>query len=136
MSANPYTDAQANPGVSSSEQDRTIAMLAHLSPLVLSLVSAGWATIAAPLVFWLIYKDRSPLIRRASAGAFNFTVITWVATIVLWIITIATLFVGSVVTFPLMGVIWIMQLVCNIYGAMQARRGVMYRYPLEAPILS
>ncbi|WP_175477030.1 DUF4870 domain-containing protein [Ruania alba] len=38
--------------------DRTIAILAHLSPIIAMIVSIGFVSIAGPLLVWLIWRDR------------------------------------------------------------------------------
>ncbi len=114
--------------------DRTIAVLAHLSPLIAIALSAGLLSFLGPLVVWLIWKDRGPLIRNAAASAFNFNITVWLASVVAFII------VFTVVLIPLSIILWIgafvAQLVLSIKGALAANRGEVYRYPLQVPILS
>ena len=93
--------------------DRTWAMLAHLSPIV------GLGFIG-PLVIWLIYKDKSPFVADQAKEALNFSLALLIAVL----ICIATC-VGIIVT-PVLG---IGALVYQIIAAMEANKGVWYRYP-------
>ena len=115
-------------------EDRTVAMLAHLSALIAAILSAGWLSIAGPLIVWALYKDRSPLARQAAAGAFNFNLAVWAAFIVGWI----CLF--TIVLIPVAVIIWLVAgaaaLVCHILGAVRANRGEGYTYPFQIRVLS
>lgn len=114
--------------------DRTIAVLAHLSPLIAIVLSAGLLSFLGPLIVWLIWKDRSPLVRNAAASAFNFNMTVWLANV----LAFAVIF--TVVLIPLSIVLWVgafvAQLVLSIMGALAANRGEVYRYPLQVPLLS
>lgn len=117
-----------------SGDDRTIAVLAHLSPLIAMVVSAGWLSFLGPLLVWLVWRDRGPLVRNAAVSAFNFNVTVWVAMIAGWI----CLF--TVILIPLAIVLWlgafVAQVILSIKGALAANRGEVYRYPFQVPILS
>ncbi|MGI8978800.1 MAG: DUF4870 domain-containing protein [Pirellulaceae bacterium] len=93
--------------------DRTWAMLAHISPIV------GLGFIG-PLVVWLIYKDKSPFVADQAKESLNFNL----AVLVVVRICVATC-VGIVVA-PVVG---IGALVYQIIAAMEANKGVWYRYP-------
>ncbi|GAA4429712.1 hypothetical protein GCM10023169_32270 [Georgenia halophila] len=118
----------------SSRDDQAIAVLAHLSPLIAMVLTAGWLSFVGPLAIWLIFRDRGPLIRNAAASAFNFNLTVWIATIAAWI----CLF--TVILIPVAIVLWIaafvLQVVFSIIGAVRASRGEIYRYPMQIPILS
>jgi len=131
----PYGYGQQPPyGGQPSGDDRTIAVIAHLSPLIAMVVSAGWLSFLGPLIVWFIWRDRGPLIRNAAASAFNFNVTVWVVSILAWI-SIFTVILIPVAVVALIG-IFIAQLVLSIKGAMAASRGEIYRYPWQVPILS
>ncbi len=114
--------------------DRTIAVLAHLSPLIALILSAGMLSFLGPLIVWFVWRDRSPLIRNAAVSAFNFNVTVWIVSAIAWVC------VFTLILIPLSIVLWagafIVQLVLSIKGAMAASRGEVYRYPLQVPILS
>lgn len=121
-------------GQSPAGDDRTIAVLAHLSPLIAMVLSAGWLSFVGPLVVWLLFRERSTLVRNAAASAFNFNITVWLATIAGWI----CLF--TIILIPLAIILWIgafvAQVVFSVLGAMRASRGEVYRYPLQVPILT
>lgn len=114
--------------------ERTWAILSHLAPLIAGLVSAGTLSWLGPLVLWIVYKDRSPLVRQASASSFNFNITVWLATVVGGILcfTVILLPVGI----ALIAAAWIAQIVFSIKGAFAANRNEIYRYPFQVPILT
>lgn len=118
----------------SSGDDKTIAVLAHLSPIIAFVVTVGWLSWAGPLIVWLIWRDRSPLVRTAAATSFNFNVTIWIAIVVGWIciFTIVLIPLGLV----LLIVPGILQVIFSILGAIRASRGESYKYPLQIPILN
>jgi len=67
--------APAPPAELSAGDERTWAMLAHLSVL-LNLVT-GFLGVAAALVIYLVYKDRSRYVAYQSMQAFLFQLIFW-----------------------------------------------------------
>ncbi|MDO5644106.1 MAG: DUF4870 domain-containing protein [Dermabacter sp.] len=130
-------------GAMQPADERTWAVIAHLSLLVATLISAGFLGWLAPLVIFLVFKDRSPFIRQASAGAFNFSIILTVASIVAWTmfalgsvlfwLVVPILFVILAIIMWL--VIFVATIVVPILAAMAANRGQAYRYPLTPTIL-
>lgn len=126
---NPHSDAVLSPN-----DERTWAVLAHVSALVAAILSVGWLSFLGPLIVWAIYKDRSALVRGSAAGAFNFNVGLWVATIVGWIFFI------TLIGIPIAIIIWIVVFIASILyhvlAAMAANRGEVYRYPWSITILS
>jgi len=77
----------------------------------------------APLVIYLIYKDRDPFIRRHAAQALNFQIIAAIGFIISGILTIILIgFLTGLVVF----VCWI---VFPIMGGIAANKGEEYTYP-------
>ena len=113
--------------------DRVVAVLAHLSPIIAAIVSAGALSFLGPLILWFIYKDRSPLVRNASATSFNFHITVWACWIVAWILAF------TIVGLPISIVLWVVpgvaQIVLSIIGALRAWNGEIYRYPFQLTIL-
>lgn len=120
-------------GAASGIDDRTGALISHLSAPVAALISAGWLSIAGPLVMWLIFKDKSPFIRVASAESFNFQITTWIASIVGWILcfTIILLPIGLL----LILLAGLASIVFGIIGAVKVANGEQYRYPWNLKLL-
>ncbi|CAL8896191.1 hypothetical protein KVA01_22180 [Kocuria varians] len=115
------------------DDEKTVAVLTHLAGPVAALVSAGWLGFVGPLVVWFIYKDKSPFLRGAAAGAFNFNVTLWLVNVAGWIciftVILLPLGVALIIAY------WVMLLVCHIMAAVKAGRGEVYRYPMQLPIL-
>lgn len=116
---------------------RTMAVLSHLSTVVILLLTAGWLSILGPLVFWLIYRNRNgyQFVRVASAEAFNFNALVWIINIAAWILVFVTLGVGIVIALPVWLVVNVAAFVFHIIGAVKANKGEIYRYPLKISIL-
>lgn len=113
--------------------DRILAVLAHLSPIIAAIVSAGWLSFLGPLILYFIYKDRNALVRNAAASSFNFHITVWACWIVAWILAI------TIIGLPISIVLWVVpaiaQIVLSIVGALRAWNGEVYRYPFQLPIL-
>lgn len=135
-----------------TEQERHWAALAHLSALVLALLTswmAGVAGVLAAGVVYLVKRDASPFIADHAREAVNFnlsmliyTVAAFALGIVLLGATVLTLGLGLLVTAPaglvlLLAIagIAVMWLVCSILAAVAAWNGEAYRYPLTLRLL-
>ncbi|MEH0109031.1 DUF4870 domain-containing protein [Tersicoccus sp. MR15.9] len=120
-------------GWGAPQQDRTMAVVTHVIPLVAMFISVGWLGFVGPLVIWFIYRQGSPFVRRTAAGAFNFTVTIWLANLVAWICF------ATIILIPVAILLWIaafvLAIIFHISGAIRANRGQLYVYPLQIPIL-
>ena len=115
--------APPSPGGVATQEDRTLALLTHLSGIVLSFI--------VPLVLWLINKDKpeKEFLNDQAKEALNFqitVVIAWVIAIVLSAIAIG---------FLLYPVIWIGNLILCILAGVKANEGVAYRYPFALRLI-
>lgn len=119
-----------------SSNERTWSILAHLSAPAAFLLSAGSLSFLGPLVIWAVYKERSPLVRRAAAGSFNFNVTVWLIYIAAWVLVIFTLGLGFLVAIPVWIALFVIAAVLHVQAALKASRGETYTYPLQIPILS
>ena len=111
----PAYGAQAQAPVSPSDA-RMWSLFAHIGGLV--------TTFLAPLVIYLIYKDRDPFIRRHAAQALNFQIIIAIA-----------YFVSSLLIFVVIGFITyplavICSVIFSIMAAVAANKGEEYTYPM------
>ena len=113
--------------------DRTFAALAHASSLIAMVVSAGWLSFVGPLVMWLIYKDRSPFVRQAAAGSFNFNLGLWIMSIVGWIFILTV--IGIPIGLVLLAISVIAQIVGHVIGTLRATRGRTINYPFQLRVL-
>lgn len=117
-----------------SSDETGAAVVAHLSALVAAVVSAGSLSLLGPLIVWFIYKDKSPAVREAAAGAFNFNLSWWLLYWVGWLFFITV--IGIPVSLLLWAVITVVALWCHIRGALNASSGRPYRYPFQLRVLS
>ena len=116
-----------------ADADRTPAALAHASSLIAMVISAGWLSFVGPLVMWLLYKDRSPFVRQAAAGSFNFNIGLWVMSVVGWIFIITV--IGIPIGLILLAVSFLAQVIGHIVGTLRATRGRTMNYPFQIKIL-
>ena len=97
--------------------ERTWGLLAHLSPLLGSLVGLPFL---GPLVVWLIKKDESPFIADQAKESLNFQIAVLIA------VLICTATCVGIIVLP---VVIVGALVYEILAAVEANKGVYYRYP-------
>jgi uncharacterized Tic20 family protein len=109
------------PPVAPSKDDTNLALLAHILGIFTSFVGA--------LVIWLIKKDDSAYVGAQALEALNFQItiaIGWIVCMILTVVLIGAL---------LIPVLFIVNLIFCILGAMAASRGEMYRYPFALRLL-
>lgn len=132
----PWTAAYQGqaPKTYATADERLWSMMAHLSAVIAWVVSAGWLNIAGPFIVWLLQKDRSPFVRNAAAGAFNFTLTMWLVGVLGWVFTITI--VGAIIGIPMIIISGIGSIVLGIIGALKAWNGEAYTYPWQLKVLS
>jgi hypothetical protein len=133
---------------SPAETERHWAAMAHLSALLLALLTswaAGVAGVVAALVVWLLKKDDSPFVAEHAREALNFNLSMLLyacaaAALVIALVgvTVFTLGIGLILTLPAgillalagaaIAVLW---LVCSVTATIKAWNGEPYRYPLS-----
>ncbi|NAZ86177.1 DUF4870 domain-containing protein [Kineococcus indalonis] len=111
------------------EDERTWSVLAHVGTLL------AWISlpVIAPLVVFLVFKDRSLFVREHSAEALNasisLVIYELVLTTVATILTVVTLGLGAV-TFVVPAAVLVAATVFAVVAATRANSGRAYRYPL------
>ncbi|MBX9247040.1 DUF4870 domain-containing protein [Actinotalea ferrariae] len=113
----PGYGAPLQPPLSDAEQ-RQWALFAHLGPIILGFI--------APLVIWLVYKERGRFVEEQAKESLNFQITITLAAIAVGII--------SVVTFGLGGILYlafVVALVFMIMAAVAVNKGEAYRYPVN-----
>lgn len=101
---------------------RTWATLAHVGGIFLELI--------APLIVWLIFKDRGRFVDEQAKEALNFRItvaIGYFVGIVLTAIGIGAIIISGV---------WLLALVFSIMAAVATNKGQPYRYPLTLRVIS
>ncbi|MFW0155526.1 DUF4870 domain-containing protein [Rothia sp. P6271] len=124
-------------GVKISDKERSIAVLSHILPIIFLFLSAGTLSIFSPLIIWFIYQD-NPDYRFASASAaraFNFNLTLMTINIVAIILTLLTFGLAIFVLFITLVITSLMLLIFHINGALSARQGTIYEYPLQIRVL-
>jgi uncharacterized protein len=114
-----------NPGASTdaSSDDRTVALLTHLSGILFNFV--------VPLIVWLINKDKAEkaFLNDQAKEALNFNLTLLAIYIVLQVLTAITLGLLGLLTVPLMFLLWIVSVIFYIIAGIKANNGERYRYP-------
>ena len=95
---------------------RVWSLLAHIGGIFFSVV--------APLIVYVIYRDRDPFIRRHATQALNFQII--IAIIYFVSVPLSAVGIGILTGFAA----WVCTLVFGIIAAMAANKGEEYTYPL------
>ena len=112
----------AGPAAPMSDSDQRLwATLAHIGPIVIGFV--------APLVIWLIYRERGHYVADQSKEALNFQITLAIAYIVSLFLMII------VIGFVTFAIAWIGSLVLMIMAAIAANKGEAYRYPLNIRLI-
>jgi len=112
----------AAPAAPMSDSDQRMwAMLSHLGGLVFLFV--------APLVIWLVFKERGSFVDEQAKEALNFQIL---ATIVYIVGIITTPIIIGFVILPVAG---IAALIFIIMAAIAANKGEAYRYPVNLRLI-
>lgn len=113
----PYEPSPTPPPVGSSNDDKNLAMLTHLSGIIFSII--------VPLIVWLIHKDRSDkayLVAEAKE-ALNFQITLLIGYVICWVLTIIV--IGAFLS-PLL---WLANVIFCIIAAVKVSSTGTYRYP-------
>ena len=90
-----------------------------------------------PLIIWLIKKDTQPFVNDQGKEALNFQLTLLIAYLVTtlgyFVLSLVTCGIGAFVPLPL--IVTVFQLIFGIIGAMEASKGVYYRYPMTIRLI-
>jgi len=109
-------------GMTATQDDRNLAMIAHLLGIVLGFVG--------PLIIWLIKKEQSPFVEDQSKEALNFQITVLIAHLIAgagWFFCIGVILTPAVI---------IVSIVFCIIAAMSASKGELYRYPFALRLIN
>ncbi len=104
-----------------SNDDRNLAMLAHLLGIVSGFIGA--------LIIWLIKKDQSAYIDEQGKEALNFQITMVIAYVASWILMFVLI---GMLLIPLL---MIVNLVFCILAAVAVSKGESYKYPVALRLL-
>lgn len=107
--------------VALGKDDCNLAMLAHLLGIFTGFLGA--------LVVWLVKKDQSAFIGQEAAEALNFQLTVMIGYVICSVLTVIVI---GLVMFP---VLYIINIVFCILGAMAASKGTGYRYPFALRLI-
>jgi hypothetical protein len=106
----------------SLKDERMWATLSHLG-IVASFILPSLGHILAPLIIWLVFKDRSDYVEYHAKEALNFQITITIGLIISGILVFILVgFIGLIV-------LAIADLVFSIIAATKANEGVYYEYP-------
>ena len=114
----PYS--QPSPPLSPADE-KTWSVLGHIGGIFF-----GWI---APLVGYLLLKDRGPFVRHHLVAALNFQLTLLIA----YVIGVATAFVG--VGLVILFLAWALSVVFGILASRATNDGQYYRYPFAIEFL-
>jgi uncharacterized Tic20 family protein len=106
----------------SPADEKTWATLVHVGSLFFSFL--------APLVGFLVLKDRGPFVRAHTAAALNFQLSLLIYALAGAVLSLVI--VGLVILFA----VTVLNVVFSIIAAVKASRGEWYRYPLSIRFVS
>ena len=111
------------PEGAASQEDRTLALLTHLSGVVLSFL--------VPLIVWLIHRDKPDrsFLNDQSKEALNFQITIAIAFLACSVLTL--ILIGML----LMPLVWLFNLIFCILAGIKANEGVAYRYPFTLRLI-
>lgn len=120
---NEFTAPPPAPAGAAPEDQRTLALITHLSGIILGFI--------VPLIIWLVNKDQADkaFITDQSKEALNFQItllMVYVVGVVLSIILI-----GALINL----VAWVACLVLSILAGVKAQQGEAYRYPFALRLI-
>jgi len=111
----------------SSKDARNMAMLCHL---------LGIVGFFAPLIIWLIEKDKHRFVDEHGRAAMNYQISIMIYFAAAWLLIIVTLSIHFVIVGNyVMNALFIIHIVLVIIGAVKAGRGKLWRYPIAISFL-
>lgn len=131
--SHPLHPGPSSYAVGTTSDERTWAVIGHVSTLVAAVLSAGWLSIVGPFLVWAINKDKSTFVRQSAAGAFNFNLVIWALSLAGWVCAITI--IGIPIAVLLWGVAFVAGIYFHVRAAMVASRGELYRYPWGITVL-
>jgi uncharacterized Tic20 family protein len=106
-----------------SRDERTWAMLAHISTLV-GYTVIPFGNIIAPLIIWLVKKDQSWFIDDQAKESLNFQISMLIYALISAVLILVLI---GIVLIP---ILYVFGVVMVIVAAIKANDGVQYRYPI------
>ena len=118
MEEKTYLGTDAEPIITPTSDEKTMAILSHVLTLVVGFL--------APLIIYLIKKDESAFVRDHARESLNFQITIFIIIIVLFITLIGILLVW---------IVGILALVFVILATIKASEGKLYKYPFSLRLI-
>lgn len=106
-----------------ADNEKLFTILTHITPLAGYLFPA-FGTILAPLIWWVIMKDKYEAVRVHGTEVLNMAISYTIYTF------ICIPFVFILIGIPLLIALYLGLIICIIIGAVKASGGELFRYPL------
>ena len=123
---NPYNQS---PPIQTSSEERTWGLICHLAGFAMYVLPT-LGNIIGVIVAWLVFKDRSSFADDQGKEALNFQISTTIYAFAIGAFAVVTLGLGLLLAVPLWGALAIFHVIVMILAALEANKGVAYRYPL------
>lgn len=120
-------DADFLPVIAPSKEERTWAMLCHISIVAQIFLPI---LVLAPLIILLVKGDQLPFVKAQSKEVLNLQITLLLAAIVSSLLILIG--VGIVLLF----VLWVYSIVAGIIGAVKVNEGVAYRYAINLRLIT
>lgn len=125
----PYQGQQAGAAPLTQAEDKQWASFAHFGGALGAFLGAGTAGWIAPLIIYLVFKDRGPFTRQESKEALNFQLTITIYVVGLYIVgTILALVLIGFLLYPLAWIIGVLGIIFGIIGGVKVNNGEAYRY--------
>ncbi len=127
MNAEPGSTSPTPTGAGGNVEDRNVAMLTHLSGIILGFI--------VPLIVWLINKDNpaKAYLGAEAKEALNFQLTVLIGYVIAWILTMTLIL--AIIGAPLALVIWIVNIVFCVLAAIAVSNTGTYRYPFALRLI-
>lgn len=127
MSVPPESAVPNPPVTGGSTEDRNLAMLTHLSGIILGFI--------VPLIVWLVNKDNAAksYLTTEAKEALNFQLTILIGYVICWFLTMTIIL--AVIGGPLWLILWVVNLVFCILAAMAVNSKGSYRYPFALRLI-
>jgi uncharacterized Tic20 family protein len=118
-------ECSSKPTTSVSSDERTWAMLCHLSTFA-GLIGVPFGNILGPLIAWMIKRDEYALVEDQGKEALNFQISMMIYSLICLVL---------IITIPLIFALLVIDIVYTIIAAIRANAGEYYRYPMTIRLL-
>ncbi|HEU0276762.1 MAG TPA: DUF4870 domain-containing protein [Rhodanobacteraceae bacterium] len=127
MSVPPESASPVPGGTSGNVEDRNLAMLTHLSGIILGFV--------VPLIVWLVNKDSSAraYLTAEAKEALNFQLTLLIGYVIASLLTMT--FILAIIGAPLALALWIVNVVFCVLAAIGVNNTGTYRYPFALHLI-